>query len=75
MAGGGSPPLAFPQLALHLNGTRLDDEAVQSVAQSAAVELDPGGDLHASSAYRKHLAGVLAARVLRAAYEQATSKA
>jgi len=74
LGGGGSTPLAFPKLAARLIGTRLDAEAVQSVAHDAAAELDPGGDLHASAGYRKHLAAVLAARVLRSAYEQAGSK-
>ena len=31
----------------------------------AAAALEPGGDIHASADYRRHLAGVLAARVLR----------
>ena len=74
LTGGGSTPLAFPRLAAHLAGTRLEDEGVQSIAHDAAEELDPGSDLHASSAYRKHLAGVLASRVLRAAYAQALGK-
>lgn len=74
LGGGGSIPLAFPKLAARLIGTRLEVEAVQSVAHDAAVELDPGGDLHASAGYRKHLAAVLAARMLRSAYEQANSK-
>ena len=67
-------PLAFPGLAAHLLGTRLEAAVVQSMAQDAAVELDPGSDLHASAGYRKHLAAVLSARTLRAAYEQARSK-
>ena len=75
LSGGGSTPLAFPQLSARLDGTRLEDDVVQGVAQAAAVELDPGDDLHASRDYRKHLASVLAARVLRAAYEQAVGKA
>ena len=74
LGGGGSTPLAFPKLAGRLIGTQLEEKAVQSVAHDAAVELDPGGDLHASADYRKHLAAVLAARVLRAAYEQAKGK-
>jgi CO/xanthine dehydrogenase FAD-binding subunit len=74
LGGGGTTPLAFPKLAARLIGTRLEDAVVQSVAHDAAVELDPGGDLHASPGYRKQLAGVLAARVLRAAYEQARDK-
>ncbi len=74
LGGGGTTPLAFPKLAAQLIGTRLEDAVVQSIAHDAAVELDPGGDLHASPGYRKQLAGVLAARVLRAAHEQARNK-
>lgn len=74
LGGGGQTPLAFPGLAAHLLGTRLDAAVVQSVVQDAAVELDPGNDLHASAGYRKRLAAVLAARALRAAYEQALGK-
>jgi CO/xanthine dehydrogenase FAD-binding subunit len=71
LGGGGSIPLAFPKLAARLIGTRIEDEVVQSVAHDAAIELDPGGDLHASAGYRRHLAAVLAARTLRAAHENA----
>lgn len=71
LGGGGPTPLAFPGLAAHLLGTRLDAAVVQSVAQDAAIGLDPGNDLHASAGYRKQLATVLAARALRAAFDQA----
>ena len=74
LGGGGQRPLAFPKLAARLLGTRLEAEEVRSVAHDAAVELDPGSDLHASAGYRKHLASVLATRMLRAAYEQAMSQ-
>jgi len=74
LGGGGPTPLAFPGLAAHLLGTRLDAAVLQSVAQDAAIELDPGNDLHASAGYRKHLAAVLAARALRAAFDQAKDK-
>jgi len=74
LSGGGSIPLAFPQLAERLIGTRLEAEVVQSVAHAAAIALDPGGDLHASAGYRRHLAAVLAARTLRAAHENATGR-
>ncbi len=73
LGGGASTPLAFPELATRLVGTRMDDAAVQSAAHAAAAQLDPGGDLHASAAYRRHLAAVLAARTLRTAYDQARS--
>jgi len=74
LTGGGTTPLAFPALASRLVGTRLDDEVTRSVAHDAAAELDPGADLHASAAYRRHLAAVLGARVLRTAYEEAQGK-
>ncbi len=74
LGGGGTVPLAFPALAKRLVGTRLEDDALQDVARDAAAELDPGSDLHASAGYRKHLAAVLAARVLRAAYDEARSR-
>jgi CO/xanthine dehydrogenase FAD-binding subunit len=74
LGGGGTAPLAFPALAARLNGSMLEDAVLQSVAHDAANELDPGGDLHASAGYRKHLAAVLAIRVLRAAYDEARSK-
>ncbi len=74
LGGGGMLPLAFPALAARLNGTKLEAAVVADVARDAAVELDPGGDLHASADYRKHLATVLTARVLRAAYDEARSK-
>ncbi len=64
-------PLAFPQLAARLVGTRLDEAVVQSVAQDAAAAARPGSDLFATSAYRRHLAGVLGARAIRSAHEQA----
>jgi len=57
-----------------LIGTRLGDDLVKSVAQEAAVQLDAGSDLHASAEYRKHLATVLAARVIRAAAAEALDK-
>ena len=71
LGGGAAAPLAFPALAARLTGTRMESDAVQSIAHEAAAQFDPGGDLHASAAYRTHLAAVLAARTLRAAYEQA----
>jgi CO/xanthine dehydrogenase FAD-binding subunit len=74
LGGGGTVALAFPDLAARLNGSMLEDAVLQSVARDAANELDPGGDLHASAGYRKHLAAVLAIRVLRAAYDEARSK-
>ena len=66
--GGASPaPLAFPDLATRLVGSRLDDPLLRDVAREAAARVDPTNDLQATAAYRCHLAGVLAERVLRSA--------
>ncbi len=73
VGGAGGTPLAFPKIAARLVGTRLDDAAVTDAAHAAATETEPGSDLHASAAYRRHLAGVLAARALREARERARS--
>ena len=73
VGGAGGTPLAFPKIAARLVGTRLDDAAVSDAAHAAAAETQPGSDLHASAEYRRHLAGVLAARALREARESARS--
>ena len=45
----------------------------RAVAQEAAAALEPESDIHASAAYRRHLAGVLVSRVLLEAYDAARS--
>jgi CO/xanthine dehydrogenase FAD-binding subunit len=74
LAGGGAIPLAFPALAAQLIGTSLDDAAINEVANQAVSAFDPGGDLHASPGYRRQLAAVLAARMLRAARDEAKAR-
>lgn len=66
-------PLVFPQLAQRLVGRHLDDDLVRSVATDAAAACEPGRDVHASAEYRRHLATVLIARVLRQAAQAAES--
>jgi CO/xanthine dehydrogenase FAD-binding subunit len=58
-------------LAQNLIGLRLDKAKTRAVAHEAAATLEPDSDIHASSAYRRHLAGVLAKRVLQSAYDNA----
>ena len=70
--GGASPvPQALPGIGEQLVGTRLDDQSIADAAGAAADLIDPEGDLHATAEYRRHLARVLVARVLRAAREDA----
>jgi len=72
--GGAAPtPTAFPELARSLVGQTLDKAKTRAVAHEAAAMLEPDSDIHASAAYRRHLAGVLISRVLLEAYDAAGS--
>jgi CO/xanthine dehydrogenase FAD-binding subunit len=74
--GGAAPsPIAFPDLVSQYTGRRLDDAAIQAIAGTIAKRLDPMSDLHASAAYRRHLAHTLALRTLRAAHDEAMNQA
>ena len=75
LGGVGITPLAFPAIAARLVGMQLGDSSIDEAAKAAAAACDPGSDLHATAEYRRHLAGVLAARALRGAYENAREKA
>ena len=74
LGGAGGTPLAFPKIAARLVGTKLEDGAIEDAAKAAAAECDPGTDLHASADYRRHLARVLAARVLSEARDEAGAR-
>jgi CO/xanthine dehydrogenase FAD-binding subunit len=67
LGGVGLAPIAFPEIARRLVGSRLQDEEINEAAAAAAGECEPSSDLHASAQYRRHLARVLAARALREA--------
>jgi CO/xanthine dehydrogenase FAD-binding subunit len=70
--GGAAPtPTAFPEVSKRLVGTRLEKETLRDVTHEAIAALEPGSDIHASADYRRHLAGVLAVRVLQSAYDAA----
>ncbi len=73
LGGVGLTPLAFPGLAARLVGVRPGEKDFEALAREAAAQCDPGADLHASAAYRRHLAQVLAGRALRVAHERAES--
>jgi CO/xanthine dehydrogenase FAD-binding subunit len=70
--GGAAPtPIAFPELARSPVGSMLDKVKARALAQEAAATLEPDSDIHASAAYRRHLATVLMTRVLQQAYNAA----
>jgi carbon-monoxide dehydrogenase medium subunit len=57
-----------------LVGRSLDKSTIDEVSRLAASALEPPADVHATSAYRKHIAAVLAARTLTTAYERAMKR-
>jgi CO/xanthine dehydrogenase FAD-binding subunit len=67
VGGASGTPVALDSVADQLVGTALDDAAIEQAVQGVAQHLDPASDVHASAAYRVHLAQTLSARVLRAA--------
>ena len=65
-----------PVLCQHATGALVGEtptpELIRALAEEAAVhDIDPPGDIHASSRYRRHLAAVLIRRVLEAAVNSA----
>ena len=69
--GAGPTPLLAPRASAALVGTALDAIAMDAAAALAVEEVDPLGSVHATPAYQRHLAGVLAVRALRIAAERA----
>jgi carbon-monoxide dehydrogenase medium subunit len=71
MFGMGSTPLRAPQAEAGLAGSSTGDVDVEEVGRAAAAETDPPDDIHASAAYRRKVGGVVVARALRTAIEEA----
>jgi carbon-monoxide dehydrogenase medium subunit len=68
-----STPASADALTAALAGRTLDGPAIAEAGRLAAADIDPPSDVHASGAYRKHIAGVLASRTLTVAYARARS--
>jgi carbon-monoxide dehydrogenase medium subunit len=64
-------PQPAPGAEEGLVGATASAETWAAAAAAAAADLDPADDVHATGAYRRHVAGVLAARVLAAAHARA----
>ena len=67
-------PQAHADIAERLVGTALDDDTIAAAAAAVRAAVEPDADLHASAAYRRHLAGVMARRALMAAREEARAR-
>ena len=70
--GVGDRPLLAAAGARALVGELPSPEAIRAAADATASEdIDPTSDIHASSRYRRHLAGVLTRRTLETAFQRA----
>ena len=68
----GDGPVDARQAAEMLVGQAPTPELIQAAAETAASDdIDPGGDIHASAEYRRHLSKVLARRALTQAFDRA----
>lgn len=67
----GDGPVLAAQAAALLVGQAPSDELLRAAAAAVARGIDPPSDIHASAAYRRHLAAVLTRRALERAFERA----
>lgn len=67
-------PQSHSEIARRLVGTNLDDAIIADAAADVARAVEPDPDLHASAEYRRHLAGILARRVLITARDEARDR-
>ena len=69
LLGVGDRPLLAAQASRMLAGQTPSADAIRAAAEaSAAADIDPSSDIHASSQYRRRLAAVLMRRVLTSAF-------
>src|SRR5690606_26209829 len=64
-------PLRLTEAAQALTGRRLDDSTIEAAANAAREAARPISDMRGSVEQRRHLAGVLTARVIRTAAARA----
>ncbi|WP_150294563.1 FAD binding domain-containing protein [Sphingobium estronivorans] len=69
--GVGDTATRLPGVEAALEGQRVDEDVIAGAVERLRAEIEPNSDLNGSADYRRHLAGVLAARVFRAAWTRA----
>jgi carbon-monoxide dehydrogenase medium subunit len=71
LTGVGGAPVRVAEAETLLAGVRLTPERLGEVAAVVREAVRPEGDVHATAAYRRHVAGVVAARAVRVAAARA----
>ena len=71
LTGVGPTPLRAADAETLLTGHALEDGLINRAIEAVRAVLAPATDLHASSDYRRHLAGILTGRALAAAWRRA----
>ncbi|MFR9807156.1 FAD binding domain-containing protein [Pseudonocardia sp. RS010] len=71
VSGVGLTPVRATDAEATLQGAAPGEEAFAAAAAATSAALNPASDLHASGAYRKHVAGVLVRRALATATDRA----
>jgi CO/xanthine dehydrogenase FAD-binding subunit len=71
LCGVAETPVDAGAAAQGLTGQVVSETAVRDAAASVQAMIDPGGSVHASADYQRHVAGVLTERALQAAYQRA----
>ena len=69
--GVGETPVDASLAADAVVGHKLTEEAIRDVAGSVQSMIDPGGSVHATADYQRHIAGVLTERALQTAHRRA----
>jgi CO/xanthine dehydrogenase FAD-binding subunit len=69
--GVGETPIDASSAADALIGHQPTETAIIDVAKSVQTMIDPGGSVHATADYQRHIAGVLTERALRTAQQRA----
>lgn len=72
MTGIGETPVRAEEAEALLEGQACGDGLIAAAINSIRAAVEPNSDLHASSDYRRHLVGVLAARAIATAWQRAT---
>ena len=70
LCGVGDTPVDASAAAASLIGQKCTDTAIETVAADVQKAIAPSGNVHASSAYQRHIAGVLTRRAIAAAHER-----